>query len=84
MHILWTILIGFIAGALAKLFMPGKDPGGFVITTLLGVGGAVVATYLGRLVGWYKEGGSAGFVAAVIGAMLILAFYRMIKSKAKA
>ena len=82
MHFIWTILIGFIAGAVAKLLMPGKDPGGFIITTLLGMGGAIVATYLGRLFGWYSEGGSAGFIAAVIGAILILAVYRMIKSKA--
>jgi uncharacterized membrane protein YeaQ/YmgE (transglycosylase-associated protein family) len=81
MHILWTIVIGFIAGAVAKLLMPGKDPGGFILTTLLGIGGAVVATSLGRLLGWYGEGGSAGFIAAVIGAVLILAVYRMIKSK---
>jgi len=81
MHIVWTILIGFIAGAVAKLLMPGKDPGGFILTTLLGIGGAVVATSLGRLLGWYAEGGSAGFIAAVIGAVLILAVYRMIRSK---
>ncbi len=81
MHIVWTILIGFIAGVVAKLLMPGKDPGGFILTTLLGIGGAVVATSLGRLLGWYQEGGSAGFIAAVIGAILILAVYRMIRSK---
>ena len=81
MHIVWTILIGFVAGAVAKLLMPGKDPGGFILTTLLGIGGAVVATSLGRLLGWYKEGASAGFIAAVIGAFLILAVYRLIRSK---
>ena len=81
MHIVWTIVIGFVAGAVAKLLMPGKDPGGFILTTLLGIGGAVVATSLGRLLGWYSEGGSAGFIAAVIGAVLILAVYRMIRSK---
>ena len=81
MHIVWTIVIGFVAGAVAKLLMPGKDPGGFILTTLLGIGGAVVATSLGRLLGLYSEGGSAGFIAAVIGAVLILAVYRMIRSK---
>ncbi len=81
MHIIWTILIGFVAGVVAKLLMPGKDPGGFILTTLLGIGGAVVATQLGRLVGWYSEGSSAGFIAAVIGAILILAVFRMIRSK---
>ena len=81
MHIFWTIVIGFVAGAVAKLLMPGKDPGGFILTTLLGIGGAVVATSLGRLFGWYGEGGFAGFIAAVIGAVLILGVYRMIRSK---
>ncbi|MFN8007715.1 MAG: GlsB/YeaQ/YmgE family stress response membrane protein [Terriglobia bacterium] len=81
MHLIWTILIGFIAGAVAKLLMPGKDPGGFIITTLLGIGGAIVATYLGRFFGWYSEGGSAGFIAAVFGAIILLAVYRVIKSK---
>jgi len=61
--------------------MPGKDPGGFLITTGLGVGGALVATFLGRLVGWYQEGESAGFIAAVVGAVIVLAVYRFIKRK---
>ena len=73
---IWTILIGFIAGALAKLLMPGKDPGGFIVTTLLGIAGAVAATFLGKTVGWYEEGAGAGFIAAVLGAVLILWIYR--------
>ena len=81
LHLLWVIIIGFIAGAVAKFFMPGKDPGGFLITTGLGVGGALVATFLGRLVGWYQEGESAGFIAAVVGAVIVLAVYRFIKRK---
>jgi len=81
LHLLWVIIIGFIAGAVAKFLMPGKDPGGFLITTGLGVGGALVATYLGRLVGWYQEGESAGFIAAVVGAVIVLAVYRFIKRK---
>ena len=72
----WTILIGFIAGAVAKLLMPGKDPGGFIITTLLGIAGALAATFLGRAVGWYQEGAAAGFIAAVLGAILLLWIYR--------
>lgn len=76
---IWTILIGFVAGALAKFIMPGKDPGGFIITTLLGIVGAVVATFLGRAIGWYGEGDSAGFIAAVVGAILLLSLYRIIK-----
>jgi uncharacterized membrane protein YeaQ/YmgE (transglycosylase-associated protein family) len=81
LHLLWVIIIGFIAGAAAKFLMPGKDPGGFLITTGLGVGGALVATFLGRLVGWYQEGESAGFIAAVVGAVIVLAVYRFIKRK---
>ncbi len=79
MHLLWTIIIGFIAGAVAKFMMPGKDPGGFFITTGLGIGGALIATFLGRFVGWYQEGQSAGFIAAVVGAVLVLIVYRLIR-----
>lgn len=81
LHLLWVIIIGFIAGAVAKFLMPGRDPGGFLITTGLGVGGALVATFLGRLIGWYQEGESAGFIAAVVGAIIVLAVYRFIKRK---
>ncbi len=81
MHILWTILIGFVAGLVAKFLMPGKDGGGFILTTLLGVAGAVVATYLGRLIGWYEEGQTGGFIAAVVGSVILLAVYRLIKKK---
>jgi uncharacterized membrane protein YeaQ/YmgE (transglycosylase-associated protein family) len=81
LNLLWIIIIGFIAGAVAKLLMPGKDPGGFLITTALGVGGALVMTFLGRLVGWYQEGERGGFIAAVLGAVIVLIVYRMIKKK---
>lgn len=81
MNILWMIIIGFIAGVVAKLLMPGRDPGGFIITTLLGIGGAMVAGFLGRFLGIYGEGEAAGFVASVIGAIIILAVYRMLKKK---
>lgn len=81
MDILWTIIIGFIAGAVGKLLMPGKDPGGWIITTLLGVGGAVIMNFLGRAVGWYGEGEGAGFIASVVGAVLLLAVYRVFKKK---
>ncbi len=81
MHIIWTILIGFAAGAIAKLIMPGKDPGGFIITTLLGIVGAVVATYLGHLIGWYKAGEGAGFIGAIVGAFILLLIYRLIRKK---
>jgi uncharacterized membrane protein YeaQ/YmgE (transglycosylase-associated protein family) len=82
MGLLWTILIGFVAGAIAKFVMPGKDPGGFIITTLLGIAGSLVATYLGKLVGWYEEGQGAGLIAAVLGAVLLLWVYRIFKKKA--
>ncbi|MBP2298425.1 GlsB/YeaQ/YmgE family stress response membrane protein [Azospirillum picis] len=78
MGILWTIIIGFLAGVVAKFLMPGRDPGGFIITTLLGIAGAFVATYLGAAVGWYRPGEGAGFIGAIVGAIIILAIYRMI------
>lgn len=81
LHLLWVIIIGFIAGVVAKFIMPGKDPGGFLITTGLGIGGALLATFLGRLIGWYKEGQSAGFIAAVVGALIVLGVYHLIKKK---
>ncbi|MDH3252190.1 MAG: GlsB/YeaQ/YmgE family stress response membrane protein [Ignavibacteria bacterium] len=81
MHLLWTILIGLCAGALAKFVMPGKDPGGLIITTLLGIGGALLSTYLGQFIGWYQEGETAGFIAATVGAIVILAVYRAFKKR---
>lgn len=81
MHFIGALIIGLIAGAVAKLIMPGKDPGGFFVTMGLGVVGALLATFLGRAVGWYHEGESAGFIAAVVGAIIILAIYRLIKGR---
>ncbi|MGG5886915.1 GlsB/YeaQ/YmgE family stress response membrane protein [Falsiroseomonas sp. HC035] len=78
MGFIWTIIIGFLAGALAKFLMPGRDPGGFIITILLGIVGAVVATWLGQAVGWYRAGEGAGFIGAVVGAVIVLAIYRMV------
>lgn len=80
MNILWTIIIGLIVGLVAKFLMPGRDPGGFVITTLLGIGGALVANFLGRQLGWYGPEDAAGFVASVLGAMLLLFLYKMFRS----
>jgi uncharacterized membrane protein YeaQ/YmgE (transglycosylase-associated protein family) len=77
MEIIGTLVIGLIAGAVAKLLMPGKDPGGCIITMLLGIAGAFVATYLGKLIGIYEPGEAAGFIGAVIGAILILWVYRI-------
>ena len=72
------ILIGLIAGALAKLIMPGKDPGGCIVTILLGIGGALLAGFIGNAVGWYDAGGAGGFIAATLGAILILWIYRLL------
>jgi len=73
-----AIIIGLIAGLLAKLIMPGRDPGGVIVTILLGIGGALVATWLGRAVGIYHHNQKAGLIGAVIGAIIILAIYRTI------
>jgi len=81
LHWLWVVLIGLVIGALAKLIMPGKDPGGFVVTALLGVAGSLVATWLGRAVGLYQEGQSAGFIMSMIGAIVLLATYHMVKRR---
>ena len=73
MGILWTILIGFIAGIIAKLIHPGpNEPAGFILTTLLGVAGAFVATYLGHAIGWYQPGEGAGLIGATVGALIVL------------
>jgi uncharacterized membrane protein YeaQ/YmgE (transglycosylase-associated protein family) len=79
--LLWECIIGLVVGAVAKLLMPGKDPGGIWITMALGILGSIVATYLGRVIGWYREGQSAGFVMSVIGAILLLTIYRYIRGK---
>jgi uncharacterized membrane protein YeaQ/YmgE (transglycosylase-associated protein family) len=71
-------IIGLIAGALAKLVMPGKDPGGIVITMLLGIAGALLGGFIGRVLGFYQAGESAGFIMSVLGAVVILFLYRMI------
>lgn len=75
---LWSLIIGLIVGAVAKLLMPGRDPGGFIITMLLGVAGALVAHWIGRALGWYAPEEPAGFVASVIGAVLLLGLYRVV------
>jgi uncharacterized membrane protein YeaQ/YmgE (transglycosylase-associated protein family) len=73
MSIIWTIIIGFVAGVVAKFIMPGKnEPAGFVLTAILGIVGAFVATYLGQAVGWYQAGQNAGFIGAVVGAIIVL------------
>jgi uncharacterized membrane protein YeaQ/YmgE (transglycosylase-associated protein family) len=81
MGIIWTIVIGLLAGIVAKFLMPGRDPGGFIITILLGIAGAFVATYLGQAIGWYQAGQSAGFIGAVVGAIIILIAYRLLRGR---
>lgn len=78
MHILWTILIGFIVGVLAKFVMPGRDPGGFFITAAIGIAGSILATYGGQALGVYQSGQSAGFIGAFIGAIILLVIYRLV------
>lgn len=81
-HLLWMCIIGLIAGALAKLLMPGKDPGGMFVTMLIGIAGSVVAGFIGRSLGLYGAGQGAGLIMSVIGAILLLAVYRMVSRKA--
>ncbi len=78
MAIIWTLIIGLVVGALAKLIMPGRDPGGVIVTMLLGVAGSLVASFLGHAMGWYRNPGSGpGIIASIVGAMILLAIYRV-------
>lgn len=79
LHLIWTCIIGLIAGAVAKLLMPGKDPGGWIITMVLGIAGSFLGTWIGRAMGFYKEGASAGFIVSVVGAVILLAIYHLYK-----
>jgi uncharacterized membrane protein YeaQ/YmgE (transglycosylase-associated protein family) len=79
LHFLWEALIGLIVGGVAKLLMPGKDPGGILITIVLGILGSLMASYLGQAVGWYQAGQSAGFIMSVVGAMALLAIYHLFR-----
>lgn len=81
LELIWIIIIGAVVGALAKLIMPGRDPGGFFVTALLGMGGALVATFLGRMLGLYEAHQSAGFIASIIGALIVLGIYHAVRSR---
>lgn len=83
LSILWSILIGFVVGVIAKLLHPGKENMGIILTTVLGIAGSLIATFLGRLVGFYKEGEAAGFFMALIGAIVLLVIFSLVKGKAK-
>jgi len=76
-----TLLVGLIVGAIAKFVMPGKDPGGIIVTMLLGIAGSFVASYLGRALGWYREGETAGWIMSILGAVLLLFLYRLLSAK---
>jgi len=84
MTLIWAILIGFLVGLVAKLLTPGRDPGGFIITTLIGIAGSLLATFLGQAMGLYAAGQSAGFIGAVIGAIILLAIYHMLRGRSSA
>ena len=85
MSIVWTIIIGFLAGVIAKFIMPGdNEPAGFVLTAILGIVGAFVATYLGQALGWYGPGEGAGLIGAVVGAIIVLLVYSMVAGRRRA
>lgn len=81
MSIVWTILIGFVAGLVARALKPGNDSAGFIVTTLIGIAGSLIATYLGQAMGWYTAGQGAGFIASVVGAIVLLFIWGMVKKK---
>jgi len=82
MSILWTIIIGFVAGVIAKFLMPGdNEPSGFILTAILGIVGAFVATYLGQALGWYRGGEGAGLIGAVVGAIIVLFIYHLVTGR---
>jgi uncharacterized membrane protein YeaQ/YmgE (transglycosylase-associated protein family) len=83
MGIIWTIIIGFLAGLVAKFIVPGrKEPSGFILTTVLGIVGAVIATFLGQALGWYRAGEGAGFIGAVVGAIILLVIWGALQKRA--
>jgi uncharacterized membrane protein YeaQ/YmgE (transglycosylase-associated protein family) len=82
MGFLWTLIIGLVVGAIAKLLMPGRDPGGIIVTMLIGVVGALLAGWIGRAMGWYQNPGEGpGIIASIIGAMILLFLYRLVAGR---
>jgi uncharacterized membrane protein YeaQ/YmgE (transglycosylase-associated protein family) len=79
LSLLWEMIIGLVVGVVAKFLMPGKDPGGIWITMIIGIAGSILATYLGQAIGWYQAGQGAGFIMSVVGAILLLLIYRVIR-----
>ena len=82
MGIIWTIIIGFIVGLVARAVMPGTQKAGFIITTVLGIAGSLIATYIGQAMGWYTAGAGAGFIASVVGAIILLFIYGLVARRA--
>ena len=82
LSLLWELIIGLVVGAVAKFVMPGKDPGGIWITMIIGIAGSILATYIGQAIGWYQAGQGAGFIMSVVGAIVLLFIYRLIKGAA--
>jgi len=83
MHIIWTIVVGFLVGVLAKFIHPGKESMGFIMTTVLGIGGSFLATFIGQALGLYQAGSTAGFIGAVVGAIILLVVYGSIRGRAR-
>ena len=81
MHLIWTILIGFVAGLLAKMLTPGREPGGFILTAAIGIAGSIAATYIGHALGWYQAGETAGFLGGVGGAIVLLLIYHLVSRR---
>lgn len=84
MHYLWVAIVGLVVGALAKLIMPGRDPGGIIVTMLLGVAGSFLGTFAGRAIGLYREGQAAGFLMSLVGAIVLLSIYRLFRRRSVA
>jgi uncharacterized membrane protein YeaQ/YmgE (transglycosylase-associated protein family) len=85
MSIIWTIIIGFLVGIVAKFIMPGdNEPSGFIMTTILGIVGAFVASFLGQALGWYSAGEGAGFIGSIVGAIIVLLIYGFLAGKRRA
>ena len=80
---LWMIFVGLLVGVVAKILMPGSDPGGIIITILIGIAGSIIAGFLGRSIGWYGDGEPVGFLASILGAILLLFVYRALSGRAK-
>jgi len=83
MHLIGSIIIGFVIGLIARFLMPGRDPMGFILTTILGIIGSVVATYIGRGLGWYGPDDGAGFIASVVGALIVLGCYHLVTRRSR-